>query len=194
MREEVLDLLAHIQDLEQLRDRRYLALLILSPMRREEVLGVQMQDIDITNKLIKVRQVVTFKGNIPVVDDPKTEAGRRIIPISQVLLSLLEISAEDLDNKAQYLVGSTDNPNIPVSQQTVKRMWERISKTINVYGKTPHCTRHTYATFGQRAGIPEKTMQTIGGWADQDTLRNIYTHTQAEDIELARKQIESMYS
>ncbi|MBR5224279.1 MAG: NAD(P)/FAD-dependent oxidoreductase, partial [Clostridia bacterium] len=41
--------------------------------------------------------------------------------------------------------------------------WERVKKSINVYGKTPHCFRHTFATRAHRAGVDDKTLQTMGG-------------------------------
>ena len=46
--------------------------------------------------------------------------------------------------------------------------------------------------FAER--IATKTMQVIGGWADAKTLNKVYTHTQMEDIEIARRQMAQMYA
>ncbi len=81
----------------------------------------------------------------------------------------------------------------PITQQTVKRMWERIRKTINVYDKTPHCFRHTFVTFAWRAGMDEKTLQTIGGYADLQTMKGIYTHVEDEDIAKAKAAMKTMF-
>lgn len=54
-------------------------------------------------------------------------------------------------------------------------------------GKTPHCFRHTFATRAYRAGVSEKTLQSMGGWADLKTMQNVYIHTQEEDLENARR-------
>ena len=53
--------------------------------------------------------------------------------------------------------------------------------------KRPHCFRHTFATRAHRAGVDDKTLQTMGGWKDLATMKNIYVHTQDEDLEIARK-------
>ena len=49
-------------------------------------------------------------------------------------------------------------------------------------------------TFAQRAQIPVKTLQAIGGYADLATLQDRYVHTQNEDIEAARSAIDGMFS
>ena len=36
-------------------------------------------------------------------------------------------------------------------------------------------------------------MQAIGGWKDGEVLNRIYTHTQSEDIQIARGQMAAMY-
>lgn len=59
--------------------------------------------------------------------------------------------------------------------------------SINIYGKTPPCFRHTFATRARRAGVHNKTLQTMGGQKDLATMKNIYVHTQDEDLEIARK-------
>ena len=35
-------------------------------------------------------------------------------------------------------------------------------------------------------GACDKTLQTMGGWKDLATMKNIYVHTQDEDLEIAR--------
>ena len=47
--------------------------------------------------------------------------------------------------------------------------------------------RHTFATRAHRAGVDDKTLQTMGGWKDLSTMKNIYIHTQDEDLEIARR-------
>ena len=36
------------------------------------------------------------------------------------------------------------------------------------------------------AGVDYKTLQSMGGWKDLATMKNIYIHTQDEDLEIAR--------
>ena len=190
---EALDIIANLHKLDKLVDKRFMAMLLFLPVRREEILGFKMKDLNLYKRTISVNRAVTFKGNKPVIDRPKTEAGYREIPIVVALWDLLEITQAELNNPEAFIIGRAKDPLQPYTSITMRRAWERISNTIDVHGKTPHCFRHTFATYGKRLGIDEKTMQTIGGWKDIKTLRNVYTHTQREDLEEARSKMETMY-
>ena len=183
--EQTQDIIEHIPALTQARDRRFLALLLYTGMRREEVLGLRWSDIEsnsVTPKL-HVRQTITFKGNVPIVGATKTSSGVRDIPIHPDLLPWLTME----DENQEYVVQDH------MTQQIVKRMWMRISKEINVYGATPHCFRHTFTTMCRRSGMDEKTMQKIGGWSDIATMRNVYTHVQTKDIDTAAQIMNGMF-
>ena len=183
--EQIDDIIAHLDKLT-LRDRMFLALLLFTGMRRNEVLGLKWEDIDFNSGMIHVRRGVTFKGNQPVVSTPKTEAGIRTIPLNPLLAEYLH------PRKAKgYVI--EDEKGLPLTQQIVKRMWWRIAKTIDGYDTTPHYFRHTFVTFARRAGIEEKTLQTIGGYADIATMQKVYSHVQAEDMQDASEKMVSMY-
>ena len=87
--EEFQDILANLSKL-QAQDRRLMALLMLTGMRRGEALGLQWNDIDWEKGLIHVRRNVTFAGNQPHIGMPKTEKGTRQIPIVGMLREYLE--------------------------------------------------------------------------------------------------------
>ena len=181
--QELVEVIQGLPKLSQARDRRFLALLIYTGMRREEVLGLKWTDIDTENRLIHVDRAITFRGNKAIVGEPKTENGRRFIPMCKALFKWL---THDETNK-EYVVQDQ------ISQQIVKRMWQRISAEIEVFGTTPHCYRHMFTTLCRRSGMDEKTMQIIGGWSDIETMRNVYTHIQAKDVCKASGIIDAMF-
>jgi integrase len=39
-----------------------------------------------------------------------------------------------------------------------------------------HSTRHTWRTIARRAGVPEATINDLGGWAGQRTSSSVYDH------------------
>jgi len=182
---ELTDIISHLHLLTEERDRMMLVLLIFTGMRRNEVLGLRWDDVDLTGGTIHVLRGVTYKGNLPQISTPKTAAGIRQIPIPAVLRQWLIPGDKDC-----YVVGGTASP---ISEKTFIRMWQRIERTIDLHGATPHIFRHTYMTFAQRAQIPVKTLQAIGGYADLATLQDRYVHTQCEDIEAARGAIDGMF-
>jgi integrase len=76
------------------KDNRYYAVLILAittGMRRGELLGIRWRDIDMENKTLFVRQNLqsTQKKGI-IFEPPKTEAGRRKIPLPEKTIAVLE--------------------------------------------------------------------------------------------------------
>ena len=184
--QELADIIDSLLMLSEQRDRMMLALLIYTGMRRDEVLGLRWEDSDLEQGLIYVCRGVTYKGNQPCIDTPKTEAGIRVIPLPLELQKHLTPEAPHL-----YLVGGKSTP---ITEKTFIRMRQRIKRTINLHGATPHVFRHTYMTLAQRARVPVKTLQAIGGYADVATLQDRYVHTQEEDIEAARNTINNMFS
>lgn len=190
--EQAIDVEAHLGDIPNLLDRRFVALLLFLPARCEDIRGIQMKDIDLENGLIHIRRSVTYAKSKLVIGAPKTEAGVRSMIILPKLWDILKVSDEELSDPEGYLVHMRDSRRDPLTFQSSRRMWERIEKAINVYGKTPHCFRHTFATRAYRAGVSEKTLQTMGGWADIQTMRNVYIHTQKEDLESAREILKTL--
>lgn len=53
------------------------------------------------------------------------------------LLETLELSQSELNDPEAYVLPSLDDPHTPLSFQADRRLWERVKKSINVYGKTP---------------------------------------------------------
>jgi len=67
-----------IEKLSHPADQRFLALQALHPLRLEEALGLQWQDIDLENHLLHIERAVTHPTrNEPYIKLPKTEASRR---------------------------------------------------------------------------------------------------------------------
>ena len=185
--EEAEDIEAHLMDIPNLIDRRYVALLLFTPARCEDIRGIQMKDIDRSKMLIRIGRSVTYANSNLIIGDPKTDAGIRDMLMLPKLWEVLELTDEELSDPDAYLVHMRNAPHEPLTFQANRRLWERVKKAINVYGKTPHCFRHTFATRAYRMGVSEKTLQTMGGWADLKTMQNVYIHTQHEDFEEARK-------
>ena len=71
-------------------DRRMMALMLLTGMRRGEILGLRWEDIRLDEGLIYVQRNVTYAGNQPHVGTPKTSSGERMIPINGILAEYLQ--------------------------------------------------------------------------------------------------------
>lgn len=182
--EEFQDILANLWQL-QTQDRRLMALLMLTGMRRGEALGLQWADIDWRKGLISVRRNVTFAGNQPHVGTPKTEKGTRQIPIVGMLREYLEPVGEG----EKFIIGGDE----PITEMTFKRTFQRIAKTIDLHGATPHVFRHSFLTYAQTVVTDVKTLQAIAGHADIQTTMNRYVHQQNDRIVETGKRVTDLF-
>lgn len=136
------------------REKTFLYIIYGCGLRRGEVLALNKHlDIDLKNRLLKVRQSVEFDGNNPSFKVPKSENGFRSVPIPPYLMSHLKEYIPNLDS--DYLIPSRDG--LVLTKSGYDKMWMQIVKKMNVaaggtnelkviYGFTAHTFRHNYCT------------------------------------------------
>lgn len=156
-----------------LEERRLMALLMYTGMRRGEVLGLMWEDIDAEKNEIHVRRNVTYAHNQPHVGTTKSDAGFRVIPLIPILWELLSYSGE-----TGYIFGGEK----PFTRMNYNRRWDSIKKKVELYGATAHAFRHTFLTLLSNAGVQPKIIQVIAGHADISVTMNRYTHGQHSEI------------
>ncbi len=153
-------------------DRKFLALCLFTGMRKGEVLGLRWEDL--FSGSIHVRRNVTFpQKNQPSVTTPKTKASIRSIPLSDPLIFTLQPFS-----KSGFVVGGEK----PLTQSAYRAMWNRIKKSIDLHGATPHILRHSYLTYAVGSTTDYKTVQGISGHSDLFTLVNRYAHPQEDKV------------
>lgn len=170
------DIIKHLDRLKG-EDALFMAFLCFTGMRRGEILGLKWDNI-LEDKIL-IRSEVIFRGNAPFYHEyAKSKSGIRDVPISAEL-------SEYLLNRGEGLVfgGSA-----PYTQSKFDRMWQRIGKTINLYGATPHIFRHTYLTILAASNVDPKTIQALAGHADFSFTFNKYIDKNKTNIQDAGKQ------
>ena len=173
-------------DLLAPKDRCIVALLAYTGMRRGEMLGLRWEDVDFEGGFLFVKQSVTYNGNQPNISTPKSTAGYRKIPIPDELKKILASMP-----KNGYVIGGESKP---ITESTFDRAWQRIDKSIDLHGATPHVFRHTYLTALKDSGADVKTIQAIGGHADIRTTMNLYVHNRDENILEAGKLLNNTFA
>jgi len=171
--EELRDVIMQLDKLQGF-DRLYLAIVAYTGMRRGEVLGLKWEDIDFDKNEIHVRRNVTHTSNKPIIGTPKTEKGKRDIPIIEGLLKHLTPA-----KSSGFIISHDKTPEEPLTMSAFKNMWKRIKKDIDIISEsnvTSHGFRHTLATMLYQDGVDVKTIQAIIGHADVSTTMNIYVH------------------
>ena len=182
--EHIVQIMAALPRLQE-TDRMVMALLLFTGLRRGEVLGLRWEDIDWIRGMIRVERAVTFKDNRPHLGPPKSEAGNRIVPLTKELMQILK----PLRQLGGFIIGGSE----PISEMTFKRMWERIGKTVDLRGATPHVFRHTFITLAASSGMDIKTLQGIAGHSDVRMTIERYAHVRVEKVKEAGAQIEAVF-
>lgn len=114
-----------------------------------------------------------------VVGGEKTEAGKnRIIPIRPEGREHFAYFAAQADGPL-LLSGYTGDK---VSDNFRKRCYYPLLKKLGIEKKTPHATRHTYASRAVKEGLPPEILQKILGHTDYSITANIYTHIDADTL------------
>ncbi|MBR3873008.1 MAG: site-specific integrase [Clostridia bacterium] len=177
------DILSHLCELPD-EERRLLALLMLTGMRRGEVLGLRWEDIDVENSLIHVRRNVTHpQTNQPYIGTPKTKSGTRDIPLDPLLVELLAPV-----KTSGFLIGGDQ----PVSLTHYTNTWNRIKKAVDLHGATAHVFRHSYLTYAAGESSDLKSIQSLAGHSDIRMTMNRYVHAQPEKLQAVASKMHTL--
>ena len=113
------------------------------------------------------------------VGGEKTEAGRnRIIPIRPEGRGYFKYFAEQATGEL-LLSGYVGQHSV---NNFRRRDYYPLLKRLEIERKTPHSTRHTYASWAVRQGMQPELLQKILGHADYSTTAEIYVHSDAEQL------------
>ena len=166
-------------------ERRVLALMVLTGMRRGEILGLRWEDIDFEKKLITIRRAVSYTTNQPIVSEPKTECGKRVVPLDEQLIEFLKPH-----QSSGYVIGG----DAPLTQMVHRRVERHIFKKVNTFGATPHVFRHSYVSAMLEAGVDLKTAQQVIGHANPTVTMGIYAHSRLGLIQAAGDKVGKLLS
>ena len=161
-------------------------------MRLGELLGLKWSDIDFENDELHVKRTL-YKAKDPdetsshwYLDfgDPKTEAGKRTIPLYDSTMEILaKVYEQQETNKQKAGAAYNDNDLVfctqlgkPLEPNNMRRTFYSICEKIEAKGLHPHCLRHTYATRGAEKNVDMRALQAVLGHANIRETIDTYTH------------------
>lgn len=175
------------------RDRFALLCLLDLGVRRAELAGIQVRDVDAGRRQL----TVTGKGQKSrVLPLP----GRIVLAFEEYLLEELEGVGRqpEPDDFLLYAEKRTPtrvvywtNPKKPCALNSVHRWWYRQLEAAGLVGKgvrsgmNMHRARHTFATDVRRAHRDVGTVQHLLGHSDASTTISLYGHYDQQDLERA---------
>lgn len=161
-------------DFEGIRDRLIIELLYCTGIRRAELIGLRIKDLDFVYNTIKV----TGKRN-----------KQRIIPYPKTINNLLKeylIKKEEIYTDSEHLL--LTNSGKQIYPKLVYRVVNKyISFFSSVKKKSPHILRHTFATHLLNNGADINAVKELLGHANLSATQ-IYTHNTFEKLNKIYKQ------
>jgi integrase len=184
---------------------------LASGLRIGELLALRWKDVNFKDGYIEVRRslqrVRIFDGGNSkktalAFQEPKTEAGKRIVPLPPVIIEeLKQHRKKQLEEKLKAGALYEDNDLVfatelgtPIDPRNFERLFYRIrekaglDKSVNF-----HALRHTYATRLLEANEHPKVVQELLGHKDISTTLNIYSHVMPEIKKAAAMKLNSLF-
>jgi len=179
-------------------------LALCTGMRSGELRGLEWNDLDFTNKIIRVTGTLLYVNSQYYKDTPKTPTSKRDIPMLDNVYEMLRarkkkqaelrfalgdnwMAAGGLEN----LVFTSENGR-PINRNRLEVAINTIIDEINKDGirfehVTPHTWRHTFATRAIEQGMPPQVLKTILGHSKLSMTMDLYSHvmpnTKAEEMQ-----------
>jgi site-specific recombinase XerD len=158
--------------------RAMVALLLFAGLRRSEVMGINLEDLELPSGLTGNGQLLVHgKG-----------AKQRVVPLTAVVVHSLKeyIACRPQTESAQLFVSRIGGH--PIAGRIANRMLSRVLKEAGLEGEgfTPHKLRHTFATHLIRNGVDVRTVQELLGHSDlATTARYLHSDTRAKQAAVA---------
>lgn len=154
-------------------------LCLYTGLRIGELLALTWHDIDFAKGLLTVSKTchdLYDNGmHMRVIDSPKTEHSRRVIPLPKQLLPLLKSMKKR--SKCEYIIADGDKP---VFVRSYQRTFELLLKKLGIAHKGFHSLRHTFATRALECGMDVKTLAELLGHKNATITLNRYAHSLLE--------------
>jgi integrase len=171
-------------------------------LRRGEALGLRWCDVDFGRGEIHVRQQTNWVNGELQAGPVKTQAGRRVLPLVDVvreaLLTRAPSDRPDFDPEAEPSIDGTivtGRFGTPIDPHGLLRAFRRRTEKAGIPPITLHQGRHTVATMLKDLGVAPRDAQLILGHAQVTTTQQIYQHgtteTQRRAIQAMSKVIRS---
>lgn len=149
-------------------------------VRLGELLSLKWDDINLPKGIISISKTCRDSWEngeyVKIIDTPKTESSKRIIPIPKQLKGVFK----KLSNQkcGEYVICGRSQYGAEV--RTYQRSFSVLLDRLSIEHKGFHSLRHTFATRAVECGMDIKTLSEILGHKNPSITLKRYTHSMLE--------------
>ena len=154
------------------KDRPLWATALYAGLRRGEIMGLRIEDVNLAKGVIRVER--SYDPKAYEFTDPKSRAGKRSVPIASVLRDyLIEHKLRTGRNEGLFFGRTAETP---FDDSSLAARAATAWKNAELEGITLHEARHTYASLMIAAGVNAKSLQTYMGHSSVTVTYDRYGH------------------
>ncbi|SCG46770.1 tyrosine-type recombinase/integrase [Micromonospora humi] len=163
-------------------------LAIYTGLRRGELLALGWADVDLDGGTLRVwRQRTVVAGQVAVIEQPKTAAGDRLVPLAPETVAVLRQwrAQQNRDRLAwgpAWADGGwvfTHEDGKPLFPDTVGRVFRRLADQAGLPRLRFHDLRHTFASTGLDVGVQMAALSKVMGHTNPNFTAKQYGHLSA---------------
>lgn len=171
-------------------------LLLLTGMRRGELIGLCWSDIDFRKKELSIRRTVSQFGGCNVVTTPKTLSSQRTIRLCGTAISVLKDQKVIVDSNggkagcktAEYVFTNRDGSFL--SGAYLNNCFRKMMANAGMPGFHIHDLRHANASVLINNGVPIKLVSKHLGHSSAAVTEEFYTHLFEDSLKETANMIE----
>ena len=158
--------------------------MLMTGARKGEAVALQHKHIDRKRKTAMICQSCAWDGPKPVIKEPKTEAGIRMVLLPDKLLKVLPKGGDP----EEYVFFPDGLPNRVPLDKALKAF-----QTEHGISATAHQLRHSYASMLHSAKVDVKDAQVLPGHSTIAMTQDIYTHLENDHLDAVRKKLNTYF-
>ncbi|NLF78727.1 MAG: site-specific integrase [Chloroflexi bacterium] len=163
-------------------------------LRRGEALGLRWDDVDLEHGTLRVRDTRTSVGYEVHEGGPKSEAGKRLVPMLPATTAALKAwKARQNAERLAWGAGWQDTGHVftrengePWHPDRISKLFARAVADAKVPRMRLHDLRHGFATYHIANGTQAKHLQKLMGHSRIGVTLDTYVHPEYEDLAAAQ--------
>jgi len=160
----------------------YLA--IYTGFRKGELLALRWEDIDFPALRVHVRHSLYRENGVPMLKEPKSRSGRRVMPIPLQVGEVLAMHQAKQERERQWEEGRweeygfvfTTTRGKPLDGSNVFHIFQDLQTKAGLTPVSFHELRHTYGARLADLGIGPSALKGLMGHSQASLTLNFYTH------------------